>query len=97
MRRTREAAGPRVLGVVVYGSVARGEAGPESDVDLLVRWDGDEREGRETIDPIAGDIFVRTGVLLSPYVVGTPHWDRLQAIGSLFLASVQREGTLVPG
>ncbi len=25
--------------VRVFGSVARGEAGPESDVDLLVEWD----------------------------------------------------------
>ena len=24
--------------VRIFGSVARGEAGPESDVDILVRW-----------------------------------------------------------
>lgn len=28
--------GPRLTGVVVYGSVARQQAGPESDIDLLV-------------------------------------------------------------
>lgn len=28
--------GPRLKGVIVYGSVARNEADPESDIDLLV-------------------------------------------------------------
>ena len=28
--------GPRLRGVVLYGSAARAEAGPESDLDLLV-------------------------------------------------------------
>lgn len=37
IKRALEAAfGPRLEGVVLYGSEARGEAGPESDVDVLV-------------------------------------------------------------
>ena len=28
----------RLQGVRVYGSMARGEAGPDSDIDLLVRF-----------------------------------------------------------
>jgi len=33
--------GPRLAGVVLYGSVARGTAEPESDVDLLVLLRGE--------------------------------------------------------
>jgi predicted nucleotidyltransferase len=39
--RIREVYGPRLAGIVLYGSVARGEEGPESDVDLLVLIKGE--------------------------------------------------------
>lgn len=35
-----EAFGPRFQGLVLFGSEARGQAGPESDVDLLVLLTG---------------------------------------------------------
>lgn len=31
--------GPQLRGVILYGSMARGEAGPSSDIDLLVLLD----------------------------------------------------------
>lgn len=38
--RLRAAFGTRFRGLVLYGSEARGEAGPESDIDLLLLLDG---------------------------------------------------------
>ncbi len=38
--RLKEAFGERCRGLVLYGSEARGEAAPDSDVDLLVLLDG---------------------------------------------------------
>jgi len=34
--RLQEAHGRRLKGVVLYGSTARGDAGPDSDIDVLV-------------------------------------------------------------
>lgn len=38
--RLAEAHGQRLRGVVLYGSEARGEAGSDSDIDILVLLDG---------------------------------------------------------
>ena len=37
----REAYGDRLAGIVLYGSAARGDDGPESDIDLLVLIEGE--------------------------------------------------------
>ena len=41
--RLERAFGPRLAGVVLFGSEARDEAGPDSDIDLLVLLDGPVR------------------------------------------------------
>jgi len=38
--RLEKAHGRRLRGIVLYGSEARGDAGPDSDIDLLVLLDG---------------------------------------------------------
>lgn len=45
----------------MFGSAARGDGGPQSDVDLLLLWDGDENAGSDDvwqsqIDQLASDV-----------------------------------------
>jgi uncharacterized protein len=51
LRRIRssleEAFGKRLKGIVLYGSEARGEAAPESDIDLLVLLTGRIKLGQD--------------------------------------------------
>ena len=44
--RVRAALGDRVDAIVLYGSVARGDAGPDSDVDVLIVGSGDGSVGK---------------------------------------------------
>ena len=46
-RRLVAAHGPRLRGIVLYGSEVRGEARPDSDLDVLVLLDGPIDYGRD--------------------------------------------------
>ncbi len=59
--------GDRFAGLWLYGSQARGDAGPESDIDLVLLLRGMERPGQE-IDRIAdilADLNLKYQVLIS--------------------------------
>lgn len=45
VRRALERYGDEIEGIILFGSVARGEGKEDSDVDVLVIWKGDEAEG----------------------------------------------------
>ena len=63
----REAYGDRLAGIVLYGSVARGEDGPESDIDLLVLLHGEYGlfdEIQRLVD-ILYDLQLESGRLIS--------------------------------
>jgi predicted nucleotidyltransferase len=44
----QDAIGPRLRGVVLYGSEARGTADPDSDIDLLVLLEGPVDDSRDS-------------------------------------------------
>jgi uncharacterized protein len=70
----RIAASHRARDVRVFGSLARGEAGPESDIDILVKLD----PGRSLLDIVAikqdledlmgCEVDVVTEAAISPYI-----------------------------
>jgi predicted nucleotidyltransferase len=46
--RLAGAFGPRLRGVVLFGSEARGDAAPDSDIDLFVLLEGPNASGNDT-------------------------------------------------
>ena len=91
--RLAEAYGARFAGLVLYGSYARGEAGPHSDVDLLVLLDGpvDRWAEIETLAEIACDVEDGTGEMLS--LIARSAADYTEARSPL-LRNVHTEGVL---
>ena len=70
VRKARERYSTHIEKIILYGSVARGDADAESDIDLLVLWNGDEHEGWRAMTGIAFDLMVTTGTYLSVKVMG---------------------------
>jgi len=94
--RLREAYGERLRRVVLYGSHARGEATPESDVDVLVVLDGFEenryRELKRT-GTAWGDLLERYGLSLSFHLYTEKEY---QTQGGPFMHNVHEEGIELP-
>ena len=95
-RRVRDALGDRVDSIVLYGSAVRGDAGPESDIDILVVGD-DSRNLRDITGKIAFDLDCEGEFtfLISPFAIERDELLRLRRLGSPFIRNVLREGHIL--
>jgi predicted nucleotidyltransferase len=89
-----------LVAVWLYGSRARGESRPESDIDLLVVVRGaDWRREHEVMD-VAWDAAEEVGASSAYFsvIVGAPEWIReRREIRSFFLQEVDRDKVVMYG
>jgi predicted nucleotidyltransferase len=64
----------QIIRFALFGSKARGDSGPDSDVDILVLVKEEDRDLRGKLIDLASDISLEYEVLLSPRVIGEERW-----------------------
>ena len=82
--------GARLVRAVLFGSHARGEATPDSDVDVLVVLEGEVDAWTEghPLSAIAVDLLFEYGEVASFVAIDRQIWDR----GWSFVQNVQEDG-----
>jgi predicted nucleotidyltransferase len=88
IRRIVQVAQPEKI--ILFGSVARGEMGPHSDVDLLVIKSGEFDQGR-----LVGDIYINlhgVGRAVDVILVTPEQVERYRHTHCLVIAPALREG-----
>lgn len=83
--------GDRVERIVLFGSVARGDDRPTSDIDLLIEVRGDPVEVRRAVGPRILEVASETGYFISAFV--EPATDAAKGIG--IHRTIQREGRIL--
>jgi putative addiction module component (TIGR02574 family) len=82
----------RLAGVRLFGSYARDQARPDSDVDVLVVVTGLTRRERQEVLDLAWDAYAETLVHVSPLALSETEWEMLRSREYLIAQDIEREG-----
>lgn len=86
----------RVHKVILFGSRARGDAEPESDLDVVVVLDdGIDAAAQEYVSDCAWEAGFAHGIVVVPVVFTRSEWEHGPERQSLFVRAVETEGVLV--
>ncbi len=83
--------------IILYGSEARGEARPDSDVDLIVVLRRDDPAMKASVEDAIYDVMWQRDFdrLVSVYVLPADRFEAQRRRGFSFIRSVERDGVVL--
>ena len=85
----------KIDNIILFGSVARGEAKEDSDIDILVVWKGDKLEGWDVLEDIAVDILLEYEQFISVKIIYPQEYLGMMDMGSSFIQNIKKEGVVI--
>ena len=77
---------------MLFGSKARGDFKPESDIDIFILIDHSDSDTRKKIASFTTKILIKYGVLLSPKIIEESHFSFLKQLGFAFAKNIEKDG-----
>jgi len=87
--------GNQLIEMKLFGSKARGDDRPTSDIDVLVIVDTEDGHIRDNIYEISTDILLQTDICISPKVISKNKFEQLCRQGTSFMSNVSRDAVTV--
>jgi predicted nucleotidyltransferase len=87
--------GNNVWSVTLYGSQARGEAEPDSDIDLLIVLSEDSPALRQALIDLAWQVQFEYDVIISDIICSLNQFQQMQANRFPYYQSIETEGVLL--
>jgi len=82
----------QLVELLLFGSKARGDAQPGSDIDVLVVLANSDAQALSDARAIGFDILLAHGVFLSIRAMSQQQWQDLADIDSLFYRNLKKDG-----
>lgn len=84
--------GEQIVDLILFGSKARGEGTPESDIDVLVIVTQEQWRLRSTLSRLGARVSLECAVLFNLHIVSRVRWQWMQSIGHPLWRNIQAEG-----
>ncbi len=91
--RINQQFGDQIKQIQLFGSKARGDSEPDSDIDILLIMEIENWPLRDAISLIASRVSLEYDVLIEPRVIGKERWDNMA--GFSLYENILREGILL--
>jgi predicted nucleotidyltransferase len=95
VKHARTLLGEALLEIWLFGSRARGEGNPDSDVDLLLVVTAGGRSLRHGVYDLAFDIQLGHGIRIAPMVVEKQRLEELRSRQRRIVTEIDRDGILL--
>ena len=93
--RLKEVLESQLLELKLFGSKARGDDKPDSDIDVLVIVTTDDWRIRDKVYDVATDILLQSDVCISPKVISKNKFDQMNKEGASFVHNVSRDAITI--
>ena len=87
--------GKQLIELKLFGSKARGDDRPNSDMDVLIIVATDDWHIRDTVYDVATDMLLQMDVCISPKVISKNRFDQLCKEGTSFIHNVSKDAITV--